>query len=82
MNAQMIERVIMWVQQNVGSMTSRQELMQKSQGSDLPDEAKSLFGELPEGQHSKDSIISMLREKAAAGVGGSRSGGMGDIFGR
>lgn len=74
------QRAIEWVQGNIGDHTTKQELLSKAHGSDLPREAKDLFLELPEGQRSKDSIISMLRDRVVASVGGS--GGIGGMFGR
>lgn len=74
------QRAIEWVQSNVGDRTTKQELLSKAQGSDLPREVKDLFVDMPDGQHSKDSIVSMLRDKVVAGVGGS--GGIGDLLGR
>lgn len=81
MDSQMVQQVIGWVQQNVGERTSKQELVQKSQGSDLPNEAKSALQDLPEGEHSKDSVVQMLQQKLMAGVGGGGGGGIGGMFG-
>lgn len=81
MDMQMVQQVIGWVQQNVGERTSKGELLQKAQNSDLPNEAKSAFQDLPEGEHSKDGIISMLQDKLMAGVGGGVGGGIGGMMG-
>lgn len=75
-----VQQIIQWVQDNVGEQTSKQELVQKSQSSNLPDEAKSAFQQLPEGQHSKQDVISQIQQKFMAGVGGG-GGGMGGIGG-
>ncbi|MHB8762509.1 MAG: hypothetical protein ACYC6J_09070 [Coriobacteriia bacterium] len=73
-----VQKVISWLQDNVGDRVSKTELVQKAQDSDLPMEAKSALRDLPEGEHSKDIIISTLKDKLMAGVGG----GMGGMFGR
>lgn len=91
MDSSMVQQVISWVQENVGERTSKAELMQKAQGSSLPAEAKSAFQDLPEGQHSKQSVIQQLQSTLMAGVGGmggsrgsqggGQGGGMGGTFG-
>lgn len=74
MDNQMIQQAVQWVQQNVGEQTSKQELNDKAQGSDLPGEVKDSIREMPEGQHSKQDVISFIQQKLmsklGAGVGG------------
>lgn len=77
MDQQMMSKVIQWVQSNVGEQTSKQELNDRAQGSDLPGEAKDAIRGLPDGQHSKQSVIQQLQERLMSGVGG----GMGGMFG-
>jgi hypothetical protein len=79
MDMEMIQKVITWVQDNVGGTVSKTELVQKADDSDLPDSAKSAFRELPEGQHTKEGVIEMLKDRLMAGVGG---GGIGGMFGK
>ena len=81
MDQQMMSKVIEWIQSNVGEQTSKQELTQKMQGSDLPEEAKSAVRELPEGQHSKQTVISQLQQKLMSGVGGGKGGMTGGLGG-
>lgn len=87
MDSSMVQQVISWVQENVGERTSKSELVQKAQGSSLPGEAKSALQDLPEGEHSKESIIQQLQNKLMAGVGGmgggrgGSGGGIGGMFG-
>ena len=87
MDSSMVQQVISWVQENVGERTSKSELMQKAQGSSLPGEAKSALQDLPEGEHSKQSVIEQLQSKLMAGVGGmgggrsGTGGSMGGTFG-
>lgn len=83
MDMEMVQKAISWVQSNVGDRTSKQELVQKSEQSDLPGEAKSALRDLPEGEHSKDTVISALKDKLMAGVGGGQGGGggLGGMFG-
>lgn len=82
MDMQMMSGLIDWIQRNVGDRTSKSELMQKAQSANLPADARSMFQDLPEGEHSKESVISMLRDKVAAGIGGrGGGGGMGGMFG-
>lgn len=81
MDMQMVQQAVEWVQQNVGDRISKQELVSKAQASDLPAEAKSAFQELPEGEHTKDTIISTVKNKVMAGVSGGSGGGIGGMFG-
>ena len=81
MDMQAVQKVIGWVQENVGDRITKQELVQKAGNSNLPAEAKSAFNDLPEGEHSKDTIISTMKDKLMAGVGG-QGGGMGGMFGK
>lgn len=74
MDNQMIQQAIQWVQGNVGEQTSKQELNDKAQGSGLPSEVQDSFRQMPEGQHSKQDVISFIQQhlmsKMGAGVGG------------
>lgn len=81
MDMQVVQTVIDWVQNNVGDRVTKQELVQKANSSNLPPEAKSALSDLPEGEHTKDSVISSLKDKLMAGVGGGQ-GGMGGMFGK
>lgn len=86
MDSNLVQQVVQWVQNNVGERTSKQELMQKAQGSDLPQEAKSSFQDLPEGEHSKQTVIQHIQSKAMSGMGmgggrGTGGGGMGGMGG-
>lgn len=81
MDAQMVQQAIDWVQTNVGDRVSKTELVQKVVGSGLPGEAKSALQDLPEGEHSKESIIASLKNRMMAGVGGSSRSGSGGGFG-
>lgn len=78
MDASAIGKVTQWIQENVGQQASKQELTSKAQGSDLPQEGKDAIQGLPEGTHSKDDIISkvkdQLMQKAGAGAGGMMGG--------
>lgn len=78
MDQQMMTKVVQWIQSNVGEQTSKQELNDKVQGADLPREAKDAVRDLPEGQHSKQSVIQQLQQRLMSGVGG----GVGGMFGR
>ena len=77
MDQQMMTKVVQWIQSNVGEQTSKQELNDKAQGSDLPREAKDAIRQLPEGQHSKQTVIQQLQEKLMSGVGGNLGGMLG-----
>lgn len=77
----MIQKVVVWVQENVGEKASKSELVQKADNSSLPPEAKAAFNDLPEGEHSKESIITSVKESLMAGVGGGDSG-LGGMLGR
>lgn len=77
MDNQMISKAIQWVQSNVGEQTSKQELTDKMQGSDLPPEAKDSIREMPEGQHSKQDVISQLQQKMMSKLGAGVGGGFG-----
>lgn len=81
MDSQIVQQVIQWVQQNVGDTTTKQELTQKAEGSNLPQEGKQLFQQLPEGSHSKEGVIQALQEKAMAGFSGGGGGGLGGMMG-
>lgn len=87
MDSSTIQQVISWVQENVGERTSKRELMQKAQGSSLPGEAKAALQDLPEGEHTKETVISSLKDKLMAGVGGmgggrgGSGGGVGGMLG-
>lgn len=70
MDTQTIQQAVSWVQQNVGERISKQELSQKAQGSNLPQDAKSTIQQMPEGEYSKQDIVSNLQSKVTAGVGG------------
>lgn len=74
MDQQAMTKVIQWIQSNVGEQTSKQELNDRAQGSDLPSEAKDAIRDLPEGQHSKQSVIQQLQQRLMSGVGGGIGG--------
>ena len=74
MDTGMIQQAIQWVQDNVGERASKQDVVQKAQSSNLPTEARSAFQDLPEGEHSKQDIMSHLKQKAMSGVGGGIGG--------
>jgi hypothetical protein len=76
----MIQTAMDWIQRNVGERVSKQELVQKAQGSDLPGEIKGAIGDLPEGEHTKQDVMSMLRDKVTGAFGGG-GGGFGDLGG-
>lgn len=80
MDMQMIQKAMDWVQDSVGDRITKQELVQKVMNSGLPDEAQSAFSDLPEGELTKGSIVTALKDKLMAGVGGR--GGFGGIFGK
>lgn len=79
MDARIVQQAVEWIEQNVGERTSKQDLVREAQGSDLPTEAKSAFQELPEGEYSKENVISAVKNKMMAGVSG---GGLGGMLGR
>lgn len=93
MDAQVIQQVIDWVQNNVGDRTTKEELMMKAERANLPGEGKSALDQLRPGEHSKSDVIESLKDRMMAGVGsgfgsggsggsGGGSGGLGGVFGR
>ncbi len=83
MDAGMVQKVIDWVENNVGDRVSKQELAQKAHASsDLPQEGKDAIDEIPDGQYSKHDVMSMLQDKFMQKMGTSgesRMGGMGNL---
>lgn len=81
MDMGMIQTVMDWIQDNVGDRTSKQDLMSKAQGSNLPPEADEAIREMPEGEHSKQDVMSMLQQKLSSKVGAGVGGGLGGMTG-
>lgn len=87
MDSAQYDRMMDWVRGNVGDRISKRELMSKAYASDLPQEVKRVFEELPDERMSKNGLVDRLRDiaitKFGAGMGASMSGlsGGGGIFG-
>lgn len=73
----MIGQVTGWMEQQFPGdrKISKDEVVQKAQGSDLPQEAKSEMQGLPSGDFTKsewmDKIKSMMMSKVGGGLGGN-----------
>ncbi|MBE0476780.1 MAG: hypothetical protein IBX62_06785 [Coriobacteriia bacterium] len=82
-----IDRMQGWIAENTGERVSRDELLGKARGSDLPQEVKRLMEEMPEGEWARDDLVGELRrvaqERFGAGVGADMGGelGGGGVFG-
>jgi len=87
MDTGMMDQVTTWIdQQFAGNQTiSKDELVQKAQTSNLPQEAKDGFQQMPQGQYTKDTlkdkVKDMMMAKAGGGMGGMTGGGGGGMGG-
>jgi len=87
MDAGMMGQMTSWIEQQFSDKQtlSKDEIVQKSQSSNLPQEAKSGIQQLPDGQYTKDSLMAavkdMMMSKAGGGMGGMMGGGGGGMGG-
>lgn len=51
-----------WIGTNIGTSTSKEELVRKSSAADLPPEVHEAIRELPDGHYQKAEVVSAVRE--------------------
>lgn len=81
MDMNMVGQATGWIQQQFGNQQtiSKDELTSKAQGSNLPQEAKQSFQDLPQGTWSKDELIDKVKGSMMQKAGGGMGGGMGGM---
>lgn len=72
-----ITRTSEWVERTVGLFTTKDELAQKAQASDLPDEARAAIDELPGGELRREKAVELLNESLTAGAYNTKGDHMG-----
>jgi hypothetical protein len=83
MDVGMVQQVVGWIEQQFGGQQqiSKDELVSKAQGSNLPQEAKDSMQQLPQGSYTKDDLIGKVKDMMMQKVGSGMGGGMGGMMG-
>lgn len=87
MDMSQLQRLDEWVRTEFGERVSRDDLVAKSDGAELPQEVELVLTELPDGEWPKEEALGKLHEIAhdryGAGLGTTMAGkeGGGGVFG-
>jgi hypothetical protein len=69
MHDRVITETVRWIESNVGETTTTQEIVDKMEGSDLPESAKQVLAELPDGEHRKEDVVSWAEQGLLSRLG-------------
>lgn len=69
MDDRIISDTVHWLQSNVAARTSKQEIADKMQGADLPEEGRETLRDLPDGEYSKEEVVQWVQQNMLSRIG-------------
>lgn len=69
MHDQIITKTTEWIEANIPEQTTQRDLEVRADASDLPDAAKQVIREIPEGEYARAQVIAMIHEGLMARLG-------------
>ena len=69
MDERIMSKTVDWIRGNISGRMPKQEIAQRANSSDLPQEAKDAFAELPEGEYSQSEVLARIQDNLIARIG-------------